>query len=84
MNRFDVLSAEKIEDRLATMTSEELPEIVLPQECEIRCEDLGDEDCRKLNFDIWIGNVCVSGGHRTRSAAIDWAQAQGHKITSIE
>lgn len=84
MNRFDVLSAEKVEDRLATMASNEMPEIVIPQECEIRCEDLGDEDCRKLNFDVWIGNICVAGGFRTRGESVDWARAQGHKIISIE
>lgn len=84
MNKFDVLSAEQVEDRLATMTSEELPEIFVPQDCEIRCDDVGDEDCRKLNFNVYVGNVCVYGGHRTRSDAVGWAQSQGYHVTLVE
>lgn len=84
MNRFEVLSAEKVEDRLATMTSDEMPEIVMPQDCFILCEDLGDEDCRKLQFDVYIDKVCVSGGHRTRTEAVEWAQLNGYNVTSTE
>lgn len=51
-NDFASLDAQTAEGALATVAAHELPAHNTPRLCYVDCVDIGDEDCRKLAFDV--------------------------------
>ena len=45
-------------------------------------DDIGDDDCRKLVFDIYAGNQYVTGGFKSRADAAVYCDENELKVIS--
>lgn len=83
MNDFAHLDAQTAEGRLAQVRSDEMPEESTLRPCRIVTNDVGDEDCRKIVFDVWANNAYVEGFFNTLAHAKSWAEKHGYYVETL-
>ena len=81
LNTFSMLDAQTAEGALATVGAHELPAEHTSPVCLIETTDIGDEDCRKVAFDVVeCGTNHIWATTNRRELAVAWIADNGFTL----